>query len=194
VLGTHYTFWIGIAVALVVLGGGVWLYLHAPSVTDTMSGAGAPPAETETHSREEKGKTDTSPSRFSHPRYPFSFALPETFGITRHPEGNASETIIFQGQEDAKRSFQIFVTPYAENVITQERLDTDVRGTIADPQEGLIGEGVRALAFWSEHPELGRMREVWLIHDGFLYEVTTYAALDTWLAKVLDSWRFHTAR
>jgi hypothetical protein len=37
---------------------------------------------------------------------------------------------------------------------------------------------------------LAASREIWFIHDGFLYEVTTYKELDSWLATIMQTWQF----
>jgi hypothetical protein len=34
------------------------------------------------------------------------------------------------------------------------------------------------------------LNRVWFIHGGFLYEVTAYKELDTWLKPILQSWQF----
>jgi hypothetical protein len=31
---------------------------------------------------------------------------------------------------------------------------------------------------------------MWFIHNGFLYELTTYKAFDAWLTQAIQSWRF----
>lgn len=133
--------------------------------------------------------------RFTHPRYGFSLEFPKELKIERHQEGTASETITFEeaDSEDLavnERGFQIFVTPYAETQITEERLKMDVEGTVENPQEIILGDGTRAGMFINADPVLGRLREVWIIHDGFLYEVTTYETLDAWLAGILKTWKF----
>jgi hypothetical protein len=32
--------------------------------------------------------------------------------------------------------------------------------------------------------------EVWFIHNHFLFEVTMYKELDSWLSDIMKSWRF----
>ena len=44
--------------------------------------------------------------------------------------------------------------------------------------------------FFSEDVIGNKTREVWFIKDGFLYEISTRAELDTWLAQILSTWRF----
>ena len=41
-----------------------------------------------------------------------------------------------------------------------------------------------------ERLRMGDTREVWFIHGGFLYEVTTYKQLDSWLAPIMQTWQF----
>jgi len=130
--------------------------------------------------------------RYTHPKHHFSLEFPQELAIGRFTEGLDSETVVFQkpGEES---SFQIFVTPYKQTEITEERLQKDLQGsTFEEPVEVMIGarEDVRAVIFFSEHPTLGRLREVWFIHDGFLYEVAARAELDLWLAEILKTWTF----
>lgn len=128
--------------------------------------------------------------RYTHPRYGFSVVFPKELAVARYPQGNASETVVFQ-KPGAQEGFQVFITPHVGNEITEERLSKDVKGGVIEaPTEVVIGGGQRALIFWSEDSAVGRLREVWFIHDGFLYEVTTYAELDDWLANILNTWRF----
>jgi hypothetical protein len=37
---------------------------------------------------------------------------------------------------------------------------------------------------------MGYTREVWLINNGFLYEVVTYKDLDAWLGTIMQTWEF----
>ena len=51
-------------------------------------------------------------------------------------------------------------------------------------------DGMPAKSFFGYNDQMGDTREVWFIHGGFLYEVTTYKPLDTWLTAILQSWKF----
>jgi hypothetical protein len=44
---------------------------------------------------------------------------------------------------------------------------------------------VPAKSFFGHNDAMGDTREVWLVHGGFLYEVTTYEPLDAWLTPYL---------
>ena len=118
-----------------------------------------------------------------------------------YTEGEGAETIILQRESDAgvsveqKQGFQVYITPYEPeepvSVITPQIINRDVPGTVVeDPQVAVLGDGTEALLFWGNADGIGKTREVWIIHDGYLYEITTYAHLDTWLAHLMTSWRF----
>jgi hypothetical protein len=44
--------------------------------------------------------------------------------------------------------------------------------------------------FYGNNSIMGDTREIWFIHGGFLYEVTTYKQLDSWLAPIMQTWQF----
>jgi hypothetical protein len=44
--------------------------------------------------------------------------------------------------------------------------------------------------FYGSNSVMGDTREIWLIHAGLLYEVTTYKQLDSWLAPMLQTRQF----
>ena len=121
----------------------------------------------------------------------FSLRYPAELSFKEYDEGNESYSIVFE-DKDGKKSFQIFFTPYFGNEITQSRILKDVpSGKFTEPVEIVIGGGIHALTFLSENDlGLGQMREVWFLHDDYLYEVTTYADLDTWLFEIMKTWIF----
>jgi len=44
--------------------------------------------------------------------------------------------------------------------------------------------------FFGNNDVMGDTREVWFIHGGYLYEVTTYKPLETLLSQIIQSWTF----
>ena len=120
--------------------------------------------------------------------FKFSLLYPDDLRVREYSEGRGT-TIAFQSEKTG-RGFQIFVVPYLEDHITQERFKSDVpSGVIQDQQEILI-DGARATMFYSQNAVMGDTREVWFIKNGFLYEVTTYRDLDLWLSNIMQSWQF----
>jgi hypothetical protein len=51
-------------------------------------------------------------------------------------------------------------------------------------------DGARGTMFFSSYPRLNDTREVWFIHGGYLYEVTTFKQLDSWLGQIMQTWKF----
>jgi hypothetical protein len=51
-------------------------------------------------------------------------------------------------------------------------------------------DGASGIAFFGFDARVGQTREIWFIHNHFLYEVTTYKELDSWLNEIMSTWRF----
>jgi hypothetical protein len=97
---------------------------------------------------------------------------------------------VVHGKDDTK-GFQIFIVPYAEAQISQERIKGDLAGAPMENVTPIVLAGnVPAVHFESRAPIIGDSSEVWFIHNGYLYEVTTYRAQDTWLAGILATVQF----
>lgn len=134
--------------------------------------------------------------KFTHPYIKFSLEYPKELEIERFEEKNNAETIVFSNNseiEDEKLGFQIFISEFGEDeTLTEERILEDLPFAIIEESiEIVLGDGTTALLFWSETPEIGRTREVWFVNSGNLYEVTTFARLDSWLAEIMDTWNFN---
>jgi hypothetical protein len=108
--------------------------------------------------------------------------------VKEYGKGNTS-TITFEDQKGDK-GFQVFVVPYSDATVSAERFAMDVpSGVMLDAQEVTV-DGARGSAFFSQNLIMGETREVWFIHDGFLYEISTYKDLDLWLASIMKTWEF----
>lgn len=119
----------------------------------------------------------------------FSLSYPEELLVSEHSEGGGASTIIFQNIEQGI-GFQIFVVPYTEQQISEERFKKDVPSGVRMDLENIIIDTATRATFYSLDAFLGETREIWFIKDGWLYEVTTLRALDQWLSDVMLSWRF----
>jgi hypothetical protein len=90
----------------------------------------------------------------------------------------------------ADQEFQVYVSPDSDSGITDARFTLDEpSGVKIDPTDVIVA-GARGIEFFSNAPRLNDTREVWFIHGGFLYEVTTYKELDAWLKPTMQSWNF----
>ncbi len=130
--------------------------------------------------------------------YNFSFEYPADLNLAEFYD-EAGDTTVFQNSSAGslkegkeKIGFQMFITSYGGGVITRETILKDLPSTvIEDPKEVIIGDDTRALIFWSESPKIGKTRELWFTKDGYLYEISTYANLDSWLANIMKTWKFN---
>lgn len=119
----------------------------------------------------------------------FSIFYPNGLSVKEYNEKTGGFTVTFQ-EEKGDKGFQVFATPYSEVQITPERFKMDIPSGVIKNSVHMIIDGAPAEAFFSTNAVLGDTREVWFIHDGFLYEVTSVASLDQWFAEIMKSWKF----
>lgn len=124
--------------------------------------------------------------------YGFSFFHPSAARITEYDEGGGAATITLENI-DARRGLQIFIVPYADETISEERLLSDVPSGVIEniKYEQIGGEfTVPTVVFDSRDTFLGETREVWFIYNGFLFEITTLEELSDWSRQIIETWRF----
>jgi len=119
----------------------------------------------------------------------FSLVFPKDLKVREYDDKTSASTITFE-DDTGEKGFQIFVVPYTEDYIKTERFKKDVPSGVMQEPVDIIIDGARATMFYSKNDVMGDTREIWFIKNGFLYEVTTYARLDSWLALILSTWRF----
>ncbi len=181
---------------LSLLVGGIYIYgrySHPASIFDPGFNAqeqqSSVPAGTSTPSTVPLIPLPHGLTEYKNPYYHFSLDYPSPLAVSEYAEQSGIRTITFQ---DASTSvgFQLSIIPYHGTHVTAERFKLDEpSGVLKDPTNILIG-GVPATMFYSTNPIMGDTREVWFIHDGFLYEVVTYKALDNWLSLIMHTWTF----
>jgi len=163
------------------------------SDSSTSDTASSPDTSSFSSSGTESDSSDSSDltEQYSNSKYGFSFNYPAGFTIGEFPEGDIGETILVQNPESSQ-SFQVFVADYDEpGPITPERILQDLPTfVIENPQEAILPGNVEALIFFSQEEGLGKTREVWIVHGGYLYQITTEASMDAWLAGILNTWHF----
>jgi len=122
----------------------------------------------------------------------FFLFYPEYLSVREYKEENGSFTITFEEKEGGGgRGFQVFILPYEGKTIDKNRFSLDIpSGIIKEPVDIVINGSIPATVFWSTDQILGETREVWFIHKGFLYEITTFAEYDSWLAEIMTYWKF----
>jgi len=74
--------------------------------------------------------------------------------------------------------------------ITEARFKLDELSGIRSNPTDVMVDGARGTMFFGSAPRMNDTREVWFVKDGYLYEVTTYKELDSWLAQIMRTWKF----
>lgn len=121
--------------------------------------------------------------------YDFSLFYPRELVVSEYQEGGKAMTITFQNIEQ-RVGFQIFVVPYHEQQISEERFKKDVPSGIRTNLSDLMIDTVGGASFYSRDVLLGETWEIWFIHNGWLYEVTAPRALDQWFSGIMRNWHF----
>lgn len=131
---------------------------------------------------------------YKNDKYGFSLHYPQGLIFKEFDEGAGAQTIVFQKPNDVKTGFQIYITPYTEATITGQRILFDVSGAVSDLKEENIRDDFLVATFISEASILGKTREIWWLHGGFLFELTTFASLDGWIRDIVKTVEFSKAR
>ncbi|MDB5189262.1 MAG: hypothetical protein JWL82_219 [Parcubacteria group bacterium] len=121
--------------------------------------------------------------------YHVSLLYPEGLSVAERTENGGARTIVFQNP-DTQEGFQIFIVPYTDAKVSQARFRADLPTGVRENEHAAIVGGVPGASFDSTDLSLGETREIWFIHGGYLYEVTSLRTLDTWLNGIMETWLF----
>ena len=95
--------------------------------------------------------------------YGFSLLFPAELAVDEYDEGDGDRTLVLRkGATDV--GFQIFITSY-DGTLSLSDLQRVAPAT--------VGTSTRAHAFESTAPGVGPSRELWFVHKGHLFQVTT---------------------
>ena len=119
----------------------------------------------------------------------FSLLFPANLESTEYKEKRGALTVSFQ-DPDTNEGFQVYATPYSRNQIDAAQFKLDEPSGVVKEQQDVLVDGARGTKFYGHNATLGDTREVWFIHNGFLYEVTTFKVLDEWLGSIIQTWKF----
>lgn len=154
----------------------------------------AEPAVQETASVPELTEAEASvplTEQYSHPVYPFSFKYPEGFTVNT-TQGVDGEMLVVQNAKG--QGFQMRMQLIDEDIkdITVEMIQQDLPDIlIKDPQDLLIGQSGKGVAFVSNDPFFGgSSREIWFVYKKVFYQITTYLTYDPILKRIFETWEF----
>ena len=163
-----------------------------PGVSQTMIASSTIPAESSMSAANiaTRIQPPSGHVEYRNETYHFSFYHSPDEHIKEYDEGGGALTIALQNPQEV-RGLQIFIVPYSESSISEERFRRDVPSGIRTAVENTYVAGVPAVTFISRDTFLGDTREVWFIRGGYLYEVTTFKGLSDWLVPIMNTWEFH---
>lgn len=170
-----------IILIILILAGLGYFYFTRDSLTPEKGG--------EVTKKEEPRIPPAGWKEFKNEHYSFSIFYPEEMKVKEKDEGGESRTFSFENTESAV-GFQIFVVPYGQTEITQERFLRDVPSGVRENTVDFEIDGVRAVAFNSKNNIFGDTSEVWVIHNHHLFEFTTLRPLSSLLEEVVKSLDF----
>ena len=126
---------------------------------------------------------------YSNKDFHFGLLFPNNLRATEYKEQGGAFTVSFQ-DPNTNEGFQVYVTPYNGKQIDTARFKLDEPSGVYQEPTDVVIDGTQGTMFFSANTVMGNTREVWFIRGGFLYEVTTYKELDTWLAGIMQTWKF----
>lgn len=123
-------------------------------------------------------------------KYHFSLLYPKELEVKEYVEGDGATTFIFQNIEK-EIGFQLFVLPYFEEKVSEDRFRKDISSGVRSGLTNLSFSGAVGATFYSwDTTLLAKTWELWFIQNKLLYEVTTVKQLEPWLTPILETWQF----
>lgn len=170
-------------IIIALLGAGSFWYWRSAHTTDTpneIGGAGIPQI------RESRFP---GWNEYRNQRFEFVAFYPQELAVKEVSEKGGAMTITFEN-EQAGEGFQVFALPYSGTQVSEERFRQDVPSGVRNSPKDLRVAGAVATAFYSEDSALGETYEIWFLHEGFLYELTTLKSLEPLLNTLAERWQF----
>jgi hypothetical protein len=129
--------------------------------------------------------------KYNNSFYGFSFDYPEKFKVTEFGDEDNKTILIKDANDNFK--FQIIVSYFDEpGPLTKERILQDLPDLkMENVQQKTLKNGDSVLIFLSDSSNSEKTREVWLIYNEYLYQVSALQSFDNELNKILATWRFN---
>lgn len=123
-------------------------------------------------------------------QYNFSLSYPAGYRIGRFTEGEGSTFVI---QDNKGVGMQLVVTPFDEDIaLTPARIQQDLPDMpMSDVREvSLPTAKIPAVVFKSSGGGFGESVELWFVHEGYLYQASSYLSQLTFLEGVMGTFHF----
>lgn len=127
--------------------------------------------------------------KYKNDKYNFYFYHSKESVVKEYDQGQGAMIITLENEKKV-RGMQIFIVPYWDKEISQDRFLKDVPSGVRTNVKPTELDGVEAVTFNSVDGDLGATREVWTIRGGYLYEITTFQGVGDWFVPIMQTWRF----
>ena len=121
--------------------------------------------------------------------YQFSLDYPADLNLNKTDEGGGASTLTFESA-DGTKGFEIFVVPYAESSVSDDRFHHDEPSGVRNNLATTSIDGEVVSTFNGFNFALGDTYEAWFIHGGYLFEIATTKDLEAWLREILKTLTF----
>jgi hypothetical protein len=122
-------------------------------------------------------------------QFTFSILYPQALAVQEHTESADQTTVVFEDRASAQ-GFQIYILRYVGDQVSEGQFKTDIPSGVRKNVVNGSLDGALASRFDSFDARLGDTREVWILHGGYLYEITSPKALEPLVEQVLETWKF----
>jgi len=144
-----------------------------------------------TEPKYELKKSDDNPE-YKDKNNRFSFNYPKDFTVGYFGDTESGETVLVQ-RSGEKVGFQIFITQFDEPAsgLTVERIKKEIPDLEVNNPEPVNWEGeIIGLSFTGSNSFSDQGRDIWIVKNGYLYQMTTYLSEQKLLQQVLSTWKF----
>lgn len=124
---------------------------------------------------------------YTNDTYKFSLNMPD-MTVTSFDEGEGKTILIHSTKNNF--SMQIYVSTFDEDLnITIARIKKDVPDLQMQEPIEIKTDGVSTVAFFTTDGGT-KYRQIWFVHNGYLYQILAPADQDDTTAKVMESWKW----
>lgn len=131
-------------------------------------------------------------TNYENKTYSFSLRTPKGFSVQELPtDETGADTVILQNEKG--EGIQIRISPFEDiRALTADMVRENIPDMqISETETVAIGPEYTGVAFISDNEAFGgSSREVWFVYQGNLYQISTYARLDTLLKAMFATWKF----
>ena len=128
---------------------------------------------------------------YSNENPPFSFRYPDDFSVSSFEDTDKSVVLVQKSEDQA--GLQIYISDFSDDKegLTPQRIQRDIPSIVmVNVQPVFFGGKETGLIFVSTRDN-EKVREMWFVYEGWLYQITTPLSFDEALEKIMNTWQFN---